>query len=96
MRPIFHWTPQRIEAHIALCYISFTVSKHIEYKTSLMQKLSVKEIMDLLFSFQASILKHKRTNDLYRMPGVMRNDARKIYRALGITRSTDAEIYVKN
>ena len=53
MRPIFHWTEKRIEAHIAMCYMSFAVLKTIEYKVALTQKISVTNIVELLLSVQA-------------------------------------------
>jgi transposase len=30
MRPIFHWKKERIEAHVALCYMAFAVVRHLE------------------------------------------------------------------
>ena len=95
MRPIYHWNPRRIESHIAICYMSFTILRHLEYKVSLTQKISPKEIMGLLFGVQSSIYRHKRSKDLYRMPGVTKNNARKIYRTFNLPRSQSAEIYLK-
>ena len=94
MRPIFHWTEKRIESHIAMCYMAFTVLKQIEYKVSLTQKISVDNIMNLLTSVQSSILKHTKTGDLYRLPGVTSLDARKIYKAFNLKRSDSAEVYL--
>ncbi|MDX2049560.1 MAG: IS1634 family transposase [Rickettsiaceae bacterium] len=95
MRPIYHYTKERIESHIALCYMSFTILRHIEYKVALTQKISPKEIMALLLNTQSSIYEHKVTKDLYRVPGVTTNNARKIYRSFNVHRSCDAEIYHK-
>lgn len=94
MRPIFHWTAQRIEAHIAMCYMSFAALKQIEYKVALTQKISINNIIESLIGVQASILKHTKTGDLYRLPGSMRNEARKIYKTFGLKRSEKPEIYV--
>lgn len=94
MRPIFHWTPSRIEAHIAMCYMSFALLKQIEYKVALTQKISINNIMESLINVQASILKHTKTGDLYRLPGSMKNDARKIYKTFNIKRSEKPEIYL--
>lgn len=94
MRPIFHWTQKRIEAHIAMCYMSFALLKNIEYKVALMQKMSVTNIVELLTSVQASILRHTKTGDLYRLPSVMKNEARKIYKTFNLTRSINAEVYL--
>jgi transposase len=95
MRPIFHWTERRIEAHIAICYMSFAVLKTIEYKVALTQKISVTNIVELLTSVQASILRHTRTGDLYRLPSSMKLEARKIYKCFNLKRSDHAEIYIK-
>lgn len=95
MRPIFHFTPKRIESHIALCYMSFVVLRQIEYRVSLTQKLSPKIIMEALLGVQASILRHRRTKDLYRLPGVFKNDARKIYKTFNLIRKQDADLYLK-
>ncbi|WP_342278584.1 IS1634 family transposase [Candidatus Tisiphia endosymbiont of Myopa tessellatipennis] len=95
MRPIFHWTKQRIEAHIAVCYMSFAVLKTIEYKVALTQKISVTNIVELLISVQASILRHTKTGDFYRLPSAIKNEARKIYKTFNIKRSDHAEIYLK-
>ena len=94
MRPIFHWTPQRIEAHIVMCYMSFALLKQIEYKVALTQKISINNIIESLIAVQASILKHTKTGDLYRLPGSMNNQARKIYKTFGLKRSQTPEIYL--
>ncbi len=95
MRPIFHWTQERIEAHIAMCYMSFALLKQIEYKVALTQKISVTNIMELLLGVQSSILKHRKTGDLYRLPGSMKLEATKIYKAFHMKRDPMPEIYIK-
>lgn len=95
MRPIFHWTAKRIETHIAICYMSFTILKQIEYKVALTQKISVNNIVELLLATQASILRHTKTGDLYRLPGHIKNEVRKIYKTFNLKRTDHAEIYLK-
>ena len=29
IRPIYHWTPQRVRAHIAICYMAFCCVQHL-------------------------------------------------------------------
>ena len=94
MRPIFHWKPERIHAHIAMCYMTFAILRHLQYRVSLTQKISPETIIEELMNVQASIHIHKRTKDLYRVPGYFSHIARKIYKTLDITRSEDAEIYL--
>lgn len=94
MRPIFHWVPPRIHAHIAICYMNFSVLKHLQYRVNLTQKISVNEILDELLNVQASIYVHKKTKDKYRVPGHFSNEARKIYKTFGMARSLDATVYI--
>lgn len=89
MRPIYHWTPKRIETHIALCYMSYAILRHIQYKVNLIYKISPDEIIRSLMDVQASILQHRITRDSYRMPGRFNDTARKIYKVFNIRRSSD-------
>ena len=95
VRPIFHWKPKRVHAHIAICYMAFAILRHLQYRVALTQKISPQVIIEELSQVQASIHIHKRTKDLYRVPGHFSNTARKIYKTLGITRSEDATVYIK-
>lgn len=94
IRPIFHWKPSRVHAHIAICYMAFATLRHLQYRVALTQKISPEMIIEELMQVQASIHIHKRTKDLYRVPGHFSNTARKIYKALDIDRSEDATVYI--
>lgn len=95
MRPIYHFKDWRVKAHIAICYMSFALTRHLEYRIKIAQtKLSPQEILSALNSVQASILKHKKTRDLYRMPSPLKKEARMIYQTFGIKRSQNVEIYL--
>lgn len=95
MRPIYHWTPNRIHAHIAICYMIFSVLRHLQYRLNLTQKISVETIIDELRGVQSSIYVHKETADLYRVPGRVTNTVRKIYKAFNLVRSSDATVYLR-
>lgn len=91
MRPIYHFKPERIKAHIALCYLSFALLRQLELRVKLAQcQMSPQQILDALMETQASIYVHKRTQDRYRIPGAMSVRARKVYRAFGVCRQMDA------
>lgn len=94
MRPIFHFKPERIHAHIAICYMTFSVLRHLQYRVNLTQKISIDTILDELLNVQASIYIHKKTKDRYRVPGSHSNTARKIYKAFNLERSLDATVYL--
>jgi len=93
VRPVFHWKPKRIQAHIAICYMAFAILRHLQYRVALTQKISPEMIIEELTNVQASIYIHKRTKDLYRVPGYLSNIARKIYKAFDLIRSQDATVY---
>lgn len=94
MRPIYHYTKPRIESHIGICYLAYALLKQLYYRIRITQtEMSIEDIRRALLSVQASVLKHRVTGDEYRMPGRMTNDARTIYKAMGLKRSLDAQIY---
>lgn len=87
VRPIYHFKPERIAAHIGLCYLAFALTRHAQQRIKLAQQaMSVERIRAALHSVQASILEHKRTRAKYRMPSVFAHDAARIYKAFGLKR----------
>jgi transposase len=94
MRPIYHYKPERIKAHVAMCYMAFSVLRQLEYRTRLVKKVSIESIIEELCSVQSSIYVHKVTKDRYRVPGKFSNEARKIYSALAIHRQEDAHAII--
>ena len=94
MRPIFHFKTERIHAHIALCYMAFSVLRHLEYRVHLTQKISPQCILEELMDVQASILKDTSTGKQYRMPGRFTHTASKIYRAFNLIRDRQIKAIV--
>ncbi len=91
MRPIYHFKPERIKAHIALCYMAFSLLRHMEYRVSLTQKISPETMIDELLNVQASLYRHMPSGRLFRMPGKVTHHAAKIYKAFQIIRNTHAQ-----
>jgi hypothetical protein len=59
MRPMFHWTDKRIEGHICLCYIAYTLLNYVQQKLMAdKHPLSEKSIRNILDHMQVSLLKH--------------------------------------
>lgn len=58
-RPIFHWTDKRIEGHICLCYIAYTLLNYVlltaNQKQPLLTENSLRKLLDHM---QVSLLKH--------------------------------------
>jgi transposase len=95
MRPIYHCKPERIKAHIAVCYMAFSLLRHMEYRVQLTQKLSPNTLLDELTHVQASFYRHTTTQALYRMPGHFSQNASKIYKCFQIKRNNHAEVVVQ-
>lgn len=48
MRPMFHFTEKRIEAHICICFVTYKVYKELERVTrELGMKMSVDKILEI-------------------------------------------------
>jgi transposase len=92
IRPIYHWTPQKIKAHVMICFISLTCVKHLAYRVKLrFEAMSVKRMVNALNHIQLSILYHKETGCRYALPSKFNEDACKIYKTLHL--STNATPY---
>ncbi len=84
VRPIFHWTPNRIRAHLVISFMAFTCVRHLEYRVGLQyQKLSPKVIRDSLTRIQVSILRGPDKQG-YVIPSKGSQEARKIYQVMGL------------
>lgn len=86
IRPIYHWKPNRVKAHLAISFIAYTLVRHLEYKIKLLyKKLSPEKIKQLLLGVQCSILYDTKTNKKYSMPSHLDNEQKKIYKIMGVT-----------
>ena len=86
VRPIYHWTPRRIRAHLAIAFMAFACVRHLAYRVDLQKKrrLSPSAIRDALLNRQCSILKHARTGRRYVIPSPGTVEAKLIYEAPGL------------
>jgi transposase len=81
VRPVFHWKPSRVKAHLAISFAAFTLIKHMEYRVKLQyQKMSPEKIRQSLVRVQTSILYDKKKEIRFAFPSKMSQDAKKIYR----------------
>jgi transposase len=85
MRPIYHYTPKRIQAHILICYMVFTLIRHIQFRLNCADlQISITRIIDAVRDVQASILVDPRNNNKYRILSSLSEDAAAIYNVLNI------------
>lgn len=85
MRPIYHWTPSRVKAHIAISFIAFVCVRYLEYRLAVQsQKLSPEVIRNSLLQVQASVIRDKKTDAKFLLPAKINQNAKEIYRVLSI------------
>ena len=93
VRPIYHFKPERVRAHIGICFLSFALIRHTQQRIKLAQQaMSIEDIRRALHGVQASVLEHKKTKAKYRLPSSFSHDAACIYKAFNIKRSLDAGV----
>ena len=84
IRPIFHWTPKRIRAHIAICFMSLVCVRHVSYRVKLQHEaMSPEKIRTALLTSNLRIVKHKKTHNHYAIPSNASPEAVKIYKIFG-------------
>jgi transposase len=85
IRPIYHWTPERIKAHVAICFMAFTCARHLNYRIRLQKEpLSIEKTRQILTHVQLSILKDTHTGKQYGVPSLLTQEAKNIYHAVGL------------
>ena len=93
VRPIFHWTPKRIKAHLAICFTAYALVRQLEYQVVLQYRnMSIEKIRQCLVQVQTSILYYARKKVRFALPSRSTLDAQKIYHALGVKRSLTPRI----
>lgn len=56
-RPMFHWTEKRIEGHLCLCYISFTLLNYLQQQLQKrLAPMSENKIRNTLSQLQLSLI----------------------------------------
>lgn len=91
MRPIYHFKPQRVEAHIAISFIAFVCVRYLEHLVATMssKKLSPEVIRQSLLEVQASVIEDRQTGKTFLLSSPLSTYAKEIYRVVGIKVPTD-------
>lgn len=83
VRPIYHWTPERIKAHIAICFIALTCVRHLEYRVNLQsKKMSPERMRKALTATGITTLRHVKDKRLFAVPFKLNDDAKTIYKTM--------------
>lgn len=85
MRPIYHWSPHRVKAHIAISFIAFVCVRYLEYRMMIQsEKISPEEIRKALLQTQASVIYDKKTKRSFLLHSKINPNAKEIYRIMRI------------
>lgn len=81
IRPIFHWSPKRIHAHIAISYIAYCCYKVVEFKVNQKtpEKLSHRVIKELLEEAETILYEDSHTGEKFLMPAPSSGKVHLIY-----------------
>ena len=84
MRPVFHWTANRIRAHIAVCFVAFSLIRFFQYriKQKTKENYSAEKIRAELYRVQESILVDTTNNNKYVLPSKPSQDVIKLYEVM--------------
>lgn len=87
IRPVYHWKPERVKAHLAISFAAYMLTRYLEHRVRLQyKKLSPNVIRNLLLSVQTSLLVCKQKRIKYAIPSKMKKDIEKIYRLMEVER----------
>ena len=90
MRPIYHWKKRRIESHIAICFLAYSLSYTMKHRME--QRgvpFSIEKIREVLKRDQYSLIEDQETKKLYRLPSKLSEPIRAIYEAFGLRRVSE-------
>ena len=91
IRPIFHFSPERIRGHIALCFMSLAVLKYTQLclaKNGV--RITIQSLIDELTSVGSTLMEDKFQKIRFRVPTPLSDLAQTIYKSFGLKRSTTA------
>ena len=96
IRPIFHWTPERVKAHIAVSYMAYCCYKAVEFKVNktLGETISHRMIREILEETQVAVYEDKYSKEQFCMPLPIPAKAREIYSSLNLTLNCDSYRYI--
>ena len=86
IRPIFHWTPARVQAHIAISYIAYSCYKAVQYIINKAGfNFSHRKIRQVLLSVTAGYLQDQFSKEIFFVPSSISEDAITIYKSMNQT-----------
>ena len=96
IRPVYHYKPSRVRAHLAISFAAFMLTRYLEHRVRVQfKKLSPKRIKNLLLGVQTSIVVSQEKRIKYALPSNMKVDVKRIYKLMGVETKTTPYIIEK-
>ena len=86
VRPIFRWTPRRVQAHVAISFMVLMCVRHLQYWIGLQQCYSPHVIREALLKAQYCVVEHRKSGQRDAIPMQLGDASKKLYAAMGIQR----------
>lgn len=77
-RPVFHWKPHRISAHVSLCVLALLIERIAEIRTGQSWR-NVRALLDTV-----KVVEYERGNAFVRQTTVLRDEVEALLRTLNI------------
>jgi transposase len=85
VRPIYHWTDNRIKAHVAIVFMAYCCIRYLQYRVKLQyEAISPEVLVRELNHVQTSLLVHTETGERYSMPSKLSVVAKKLYKIMEV------------
>lgn len=92
-RPIFHWSPRRIKAHVLLCFMNLFLERFLELLLRQNNTaLTPDRIRYALTQIHTTIFEDKSTKREGKMESALSSDAEKIFQVLGLPLARDTSM----
>ncbi|GHV60215.1 transposase [Bacteroidia bacterium] len=88
VRPVFHWSAKRIRAHLAICFVAFSLIRFLQHRIQqeIKESFSAERIREELYRVQESIIRDITGNNRYVIPSKPSQDAIKLYDVMHMKR----------
>lgn len=87
MRPIFHWSPSRIRAHISICFLAYAIAKQAIFRLKTVGlPMSFEQLRNELLHVQASIMVDTATKKKFVVPSTLSARQKTILQTFAVKR----------
>ena len=86
VRPVYHWKPARIRAHVAIAFMCLTLVRMLGYRTKVQQRTRMSEarIRNALQKAEVAVPRRVVDDTRYGIPMPLTTDARKLYKLMHV------------